>query len=95
MQIDRESLPDFWTGRVTVGTTPVQIQAASLPLRKGLYLKIDETIAAAIVSLGKTASVLGFAIKAGQASPMLFVDDLNKLWLVSTDAGTIVTWIAF
>ena len=95
MQIDRESLPEFWTGRVSVGTTPVQIQAASLPLRKGLYLKVDETIAAAIVSLGKTTSATGFAIKAGQMSPMLFIDDLNKLWLVSTDAATVVTWIAF
>jgi hypothetical protein len=91
MQIDKESLSEFGTNNVTVGTTPMQMQ--SLPLRKGVYLTVGGTTAT--VTLGKTTTCNGFEIKAGETSPMLFIDDLSKLFLVSTEEGTTVTWIGF
>lgn len=96
MQIEKESLSEFYSGTVTVGTSPVQIQAASLPLRKGVHLRVSAT-PAGLVSIGVNAAKAGagFIVKNGETSPLLYVDDLNKLWLVSTLADTIVTWIAF
>jgi len=96
MQIEKESLPEFASGTVVVGNSPVQIQAASLSLRKGVYLRIGSP-SAALVSIGVNAvkAGAGFIVKSGETSPMLYVDDLNKLWLVSTEINTGVTWIAF
>lgn len=96
MQIERESLSEFASGTVTVGATPVQIQAASLLLRKGVYLRVSAT-PAGLVSIGVNAvkAGAGFIVKYGETSPMLYIDDLNKFWLVSTLADTVVTWIAF
>jgi len=96
MQIEKESLSEFYSGTVTVSGTPVQIQAASLPLRKGVYLRVNE-LPAGLVSIGVNAAkaATGFTVKYGETSPLLYVDDLNKLWLRSSVPSTIVTWIAF
>lgn len=98
MQIEKESLPDFWTGTITVGTgTAVQLSSAKHEIRKGVYLRVGAVPADALLSVGKTAldAANGFIIPFGETSPMLYVDDLSKLWLISTKDNTPVTWIAF
>jgi hypothetical protein len=97
MQIDKESLPDFWTGAITVGKTPVQLSSASQPIRKGIHIRVGTLPAGALLSIGCTNAVgtIGFIVPAGETSPLLYVDDLSKLWLVSSEDNTPITWIAF
>lgn len=94
MQIERESLPEFKSGAFSVTATPAQIQAASLPLRKGVYLQV--ALGGGDVMIGTTAAnaANGFVVKAGTVSPMLYIDDLNKLWVVSGTTAAL-TWIVF
>jgi len=95
--IEKESLPDFATGTITVGTTPARMSSVSHSLKKGVYIRVGAAPEDALVSIGQTELDAGdgFIIPAGQTSPMLYIDDLRKLWLVSTEAGTPITWIAF
>jgi len=97
MQIDKESLPDFWTGAAVIGKTPVQLNAGSQPLRKGIYIRVGTLPAGALVSIGSTQATgtVGFIVPAGETSPLLCIDDVSKLWLVSSEDNTPVTWIAF
>lgn len=97
MQIEKESLPDFWSGTITVGLTAVQLSSVKHEIRKGVYLRVGAAPADSLVSVGKTPTdaAIGFIVPAGGTSPMLFVEDLNKVWLVSTKLATPVTWIAF
>lgn len=97
MQIEKESLPDFWTGTIVVGTSPVQFSAVEHKVRKGVYLRVGTTVADALISIGKTATeaATGFSVAIGVTSPLLYIDDLSKLWIVSNKASTPVSWIAF
>lgn len=97
MQIEKESLPDFWTGAAVISTTPVQLSSVIHIVRKGVYIRVGVLPTEALVSVGKTTNVAndGFIISAGQTSPMLYIDDLSKVWLHSTEAATPITWIAF
>jgi len=95
--IEKESLPDFTSGTLTIGATPVKMSGVSHPLKKGVYIRVGAEPEGALVSIGQTSlnAADGFIIPAGQTSPMLYIDDLQKFWLVSTEADTPVTWIAF
>jgi len=97
MQIEKESLPDFWTGTITVGLTAVRLSSVKHEIRKGVYLRVGTLPAGALVSIGKTETDAdtGFIVPAGETSPMIYGDDLSKVWLISTEADTPVTWIAF
>lgn len=96
MQIEKESLSDFWTGTITVGTSAMKLSSVKREIRKGVYLRVGATPTDALLSIGKTVTdaATGFIVPAGETSPLLYVDDLSKLWLVSTKAGTLVTWFA-
>ena len=95
MQIEKESLPEFKSGTVAVTTTPVQLQAASLPLRKGVYLQVPSGGGDVSIGINSAMASTGFLVKAGTVSPMLYIDDLNKLWLVSSSESVSITWMAF
>jgi len=97
MQIDKESLPDFWTGVGTVSKTPAKLSDASQPIRKGIYIRVGTLPAGALLSIGSTQAVgtIGFVVPAGETSPLLYIDDVSKLWVVSTEDNTPFTWIAF
>jgi hypothetical protein len=95
--IEKESLPDFTSGTISVDKTPVQMSSVVHTLKKGVYIHVGASPAAALVSIGQTAAeaAAGFVTPAGATSPMLYIDDLSKFWIVSTENGTTVSWIAF
>lgn len=95
MPIEKESLPEFKSGSVAVTGTPAQIQSASLPLRKGVYLQVAADGGDIMLGVNGAVAATGFVVKAGTTSPLLYVDDLNKLWAVSSVGSVAVTWMAF
>lgn len=97
VQIDREALSDFWTGTITVGRTAAKLSVVKHEIRKGIYLQVGKKPKGAVVSVGKTKTdaAIGFVISAGETSPLFYIDDLSKLWIISTKANTPITWIAF
>lgn len=95
MQIEKESLPEFQSGTASVTTAAAQIQSASLPLRKGVYLQVPSGGGDISVGINGVCAATGFVVPAGTISPMLYVDDLNKLWVKSSSGVVAVTWMAF
>jgi len=94
MIVDQVAVPDFWTDASTCTTTPKQLKADSFPLRKGVVLRANSGNTAAICVGNSDAKNTGYILAAGERTPLLQVDNLNKLFVVATDGEQGYSWFA-
>ena len=94
MIVDQVAVGDFWTDASTCTTTPKQLKTDSFPLRKGVVLRADKSNTKSINVGNSDAKNTGFVLDAGEQSPLLQVDNLNKLYVVASDGTQSYSWIA-
>ena len=87
MIVDQVAVPDFWTDASTCTTTPQQLKTDSFPLRKGVVLRANSGNTTAICVGNSDAENTGYILAAGERTPLLQVDNLNKLFVVATEAS--------
>jgi hypothetical protein len=89
-----QAQPQFWTGTSTVGTTAAVVGDYT-PLAFGVVLRADGGNSGVVI-IGTTAgnAASGFVLSAGQMSPFIAIDNLNKVFVVGTAAGQKLSWIA-
>ena len=94
MIVDQVAVTDFWTDAGTCTTTPQQLKTDSFPLRKGIVLRANSGNSQAICVGNSDAKNTGYSLGAGERSPLLQVDNINKLWVAATDGQQGYSWFA-
>jgi hypothetical protein len=99
----KETSERLYSGHVTVGTTAARLSSASFPLNRGVLLRCpgsdDSTTNIAPVWIGGNDVVAGSGTNGGMpivpgASIFIPIDDLKKLWVVSTVADQDLAYVA-
>lgn len=95
VQVGRETNPDgFYAANGTVGTTPAQASIGT-PVLKHVVVRANTGNSNTIKVAGSSAgTATGFILAAGETSPPIYVDDVNKVWLVGGAASQGYSWIA-
>lgn len=95
VNIGREVIDGFNAGHGTVGTTPVPLQTASWTVNKHVVVRADSGNGNT-VTVGPTAGGAsgGFVLAAGQQTPPIYVDDVNKVFVVGGASGQVYSWIS-
>lgn len=79
------------SGRVTVGTTPVQIDGVGVsPIR--LYIHNEESTKTLFIGNGDVTILNGFGIEK-QSTQEFLIFPGQSLWMVSESAGHIVSYL--
>lgn len=74
------------------GTTPQQLTTTSTPVKTSAFIKADPANTAPIALVSNGSGTFGTGLKLGPGDPAVAeIDDLSKLWFVSTDPGQAVT----
>ena len=94
MIVDQVDVPEFWTDAGTCGTTPKQLKTDSFPLRKGVVLRANSGNAKAICVGNSDAKNTGYILGPGERTPLLQVDNINKLYVVASDGTQGYSWFA-
>jgi hypothetical protein len=96
VDIDREAQAEFRAGSGTVGTDPIQLGGApGRGLKKYVVVRANGANANVIMIGHSEASVAdGFILSAGQQSPPIYVDNINKVYLKGGAADQGFSWIA-
>lgn len=94
VNIGRESGPDFSAGSGVVDTTP-QPLGPPTPVRKRVVVRAARSNNGNI-RLGSTAESAsdGYLMENGRVSPPIYVDDVNKIFVVAEAPGQVYSWIA-
>ncbi len=85
---------DFWTDAGTCNTTAKQLKDKSFPLKWGVVVRATTANTKPICIGNSDAKNTGFLLAAGEQSPLIPIDNLNKLWVVSTEGDQGYSWIA-
>lgn len=95
VSIGRETSPEgFRAGNGTVGTSPAQLDVGC-PVLKHVVLRADSGNTNTIKFNYTSASATnGFILNAGDTSPPIYVDDVNKVWVIGGASGQVYSWIA-
>lgn len=94
VNIAKESLADFFAGNGTVGTAPAQLIGMALELKKHVVVGADSTNTNT-VTVGSSSAQAGngFVLRAGEKTPLIFVDDASKVWVVGGASGQKYNWV--
>jgi hypothetical protein len=85
--------PSFNYGQTTVGTSAVQLTTTSTPCVKGVLVKaLAANTAKVYIGNNSVTTSNGYELSAGQ-EVFIQVDDVNKLYAISTTTGQKVCWI--
>ncbi|MCL4195412.1 MAG: hypothetical protein KJZ87_26980 [Thermoguttaceae bacterium] len=95
VDVDRESQAEFRTGSGTVGTEPMRLSVVGWPVKKYVMLRANGANTG-VITIGHSAGAAadGFILSAGQQSPPIYVDNLNKVYIVGGAADQGYSWIA-
>ncbi len=95
VDVDRESQAEFRTGSGTVGTESMPLSAVGWPVKKYLMLRANGANTS-VIMIGHSAegAADGFILSAGQQSPAIYADNLNKVYIVGGAADQGYSWIA-
>jgi hypothetical protein len=94
MIVDQVAVTDFWTDAGTCTTTPQQLKTDSFPLRKGIVLRANSGNSQAICVGNSDAKNTGYILAPGERTPLLQVDNLNKLFVVASADSQGYSWFA-
>lgn len=95
MDIIKEAVSEFYSGSGTVDATAAQLHTGRT-IVKWVIIKAAADLGAKTISIGPAEGQAagGFVLTAGQESPPICIDNLNKVWLIGSDAGCGYSWIA-
>lgn len=84
VDIDRETQSVFRAGNGVVGVDPIALYPVSVSVHKSVTVRADSANTSTIrISNSAANAANGFVLSAGQQSPPICVDDLNKVYLIS------------
>lgn len=93
IDIGKEALAEFATGSGTIGTSPDHLP--DHPIRKHVVVRANGANGNVImVGHSHDAVANGFILSAGQMTPPIYIDDLNKVWVQGGAASQGFSWIA-
>jgi hypothetical protein len=79
------------SGRITVGTTPVQVDGSGVsPIR--IYIHNEESTKTLYVGNGNVSTLNGFGIDKSSTQDFLIFPG-QSLWIVSESAGHIISFL--
>jgi hypothetical protein len=85
---------DFWTDAGTCNATPKRLKDGSFPLKHYVVVRANTSNTKAICVGNSDCANTGFILAAGEQTPPLPIDNLNKVWVVSTEGDQGYSWIA-
>lgn len=92
VNVAKESVADWNSGNGTVGTTPQAI--GEYPVKKHVVIRATTGNTGTIgLSPNAGSAANGFILGAGETSPPIYVDDLNKVFVVGSAASQSYSWI--
>lgn len=96
MEIGRETNPDgFRAGHGTVGTSAAQLSTIQFPVLKNVVVRAAAGNSGTIsVNSASATATNGFVLAAGEQTPLIYVDDVSKIWLIGSGSGQDYSWIA-
>jgi hypothetical protein len=95
VNIGRESVSSFYAGHGTVGLTPAQLAEIPLDVLKHVVIHADAGNGSTItVGPSSAQAANGYVLAAGEFTPPIYVDNLNKIWLVAADTDQEYQWVA-
>lgn len=92
MDIYKEATAEFHVSCSTVGLTAIPIHAG-MGLIKGVVIRAGAKAIAFGSHPGVTYAT-GFVLLPNEQSPLIRIDDLNKVWVVGSEAGCPFSWFA-
>jgi len=95
MEIQRESLPEFFAGNGSVGTTAAKLTGTiSIPVLKHVVVRADSGNASTIkASHSAAGTATGFILAAGE-QVTIYIDATDKIWVLGGAASQAFSWIA-
>lgn len=95
VSIYKEVTDGFNAGHGTVGTSAQALQTDSWPVNKHVVVRADSSNGNT-VSVGPNGGVAsaGFVLAAGEQTPPIYVDDVNKVFVVGGASGQKYSWIS-
>lgn len=96
VEIGRETNPGgFLAGHGTVGTDAATVSTVGVPVLKHVVVRADSDNSGTI-TVGSTSAnaTNGFILNAGEQTPPVYVDDVEKIWLIGSDADQNYSWLA-
>ena len=93
VDVAKESIAGWASGNGTVGTTPQKL--GDYPVAKKVVVRANGGNSG-VITIGATSdqAAEGFILAAADRSPEIYVDDINKIWVVGSAAGQGYSWIA-
>lgn len=95
VNIGREAVDGFNASHGTVGTTPQPVQTASWPVQKHVVVRAASANSNTVTvgpTLGGASG--GFVLAAGEQTPPIYVNDVNKVFVVGGASGQDYSWIS-
>mgnify|MGYP000066255289 CR=1 FL=1 len=96
MDIEQITVPEFFFGHGTVGTTREQITTAAHVARKYVKVKADlgngDNVFVGGVGVANTGDTQGYTLDAGEEVEIP-VDRANKVWVIGGDADQGYSWL--
>ena len=89
-----EPASDFWTDAGTCTTTPKRLKDESFPLKHYVVVRANNGNGKAICVGNSDCKNTGFILAAGEQTPLIPINDINKVWVVSTEDEQGYSWIA-
>jgi len=89
-----EPASDFWTDAGTCTTTPKRLKDESIPLKYYVVVRANTGNDKAICIGNSDCQNTGFILAAGEQTRPIPINDINKLWVVSTEDEQGYSWIA-
>lgn len=94
VNIGKEAVAEFMAGNGTVGESEVHITTVDFPVLKHVVIVADPDNAGTI-SVGPFGRAgTGFVLKAGVATPPIYIDQTWKVGVVASEADQNYSWIA-
>lgn len=93
VDIAKESIAGWAAGSGSVGTTPQAL--GDFPVTKKVVVRANGANSG-VITVGPSSAQAseGFILGKGEQSPEIYVDDINKVWVVGSDVGQGYSWIA-
>jgi hypothetical protein len=85
---------DFWTDAGTCNATVKRLKDNSFPLKHYVVVRAGKANTKDICVGNSDAVNTGLRLSAGEQTPPIPIDNLDKLWVVSTDGDQGYSWIA-
>lgn len=95
VNIGKEVVAEFQNGHGVVGATKAALASAESLINKFVVIKADLTNTNNVyVGTNTVTTSNGFLLDAGEATPPIPIDDLNKVYVVGGAASQGYSWLA-